>query len=336
MGVIDGMGKISQQKKRARRSWVLEECIRRGMDLRTNFNAYDYELKMYPAIKGITQSAPLEWDWDRSVTRDVIRTLCWDRVRNENRRIKTDSETKVTKPSKAAKPVAVTNPTHAKLSNSKPKHRTHHVSDEEEVLPPPRPPKTISRAPIPAVQAKHDNTTPYSEDEQVPKHSSRSKHVQIPETIVGGKISKKASSAGSKRAATLAPKKTLSTSTRRVAIPTSPAEDVFSLKDVSSPESQNAQRVPGIHLDMDDNTTFSVIVGNKSIAFAKDIEYEEFDSAVECHLQVGSGEMRFYRPITGTKREREWKPLGYPIELVTLIRKFGDIGVELTVKDEVN
>jgi hypothetical protein len=32
--------------------------------------------------------APREWGWDRRVTCDVIRTLCWDRVRSQNRRNK--------------------------------------------------------------------------------------------------------------------------------------------------------------------------------------------------------------------------------------------------------
>lgn len=53
MGVADG----DQQTKRARHNWGLEECIGRGMDLRSNFNSYPYDNKMYPAIKGTTYAA---------------------------------------------------------------------------------------------------------------------------------------------------------------------------------------------------------------------------------------------------------------------------------------
>lgn len=77
-----------EQTKRDRRGWVLEECLKRGMDLRQSFNNWPYETKMYPAIKAITAAAPLDWGWNRVTTRDVIRTLCWDRVRAFNRRTK--------------------------------------------------------------------------------------------------------------------------------------------------------------------------------------------------------------------------------------------------------
>lgn len=88
MGIQTNDKKATERIKRDRRQWVLEECIRGGMDLRLNFSSYPYETKMYPAIKGITQGAPPEWGWDRMVTKDVIRTLCWDRVRSMNRRIR--------------------------------------------------------------------------------------------------------------------------------------------------------------------------------------------------------------------------------------------------------
>lgn len=87
MGIYDTSDKSESGKiKRDRRQWVLEECLKRGMDLRTKFQSYPYPTKMYPAIKSITSFAPKDWCWDRKTTEDVIRTLCWDRVRTMNRR----------------------------------------------------------------------------------------------------------------------------------------------------------------------------------------------------------------------------------------------------------
>lgn len=62
MGIQTSDKKATERIKRDRRQWVLEECIRRGMDLRLNFGSYPYETKMYPAIKGITQGAPRSGD----------------------------------------------------------------------------------------------------------------------------------------------------------------------------------------------------------------------------------------------------------------------------------
>lgn len=83
MGVVG-----NEREKRERRRFVLDQCIRRDMNLRRNFNAYHYDEKMFPAIRGITKAAPAAWNWDRSVVKDIIRTLCFDRVRTMNRHVK--------------------------------------------------------------------------------------------------------------------------------------------------------------------------------------------------------------------------------------------------------
>lgn len=88
MEITAGTKKEMEQAKRDRRQWVLEECLKRGMDLRCSFNTWPYKTRMYPAIKAITAAALEDWRWDRVTTRDVIRTLCWDRVRSYNRRNK--------------------------------------------------------------------------------------------------------------------------------------------------------------------------------------------------------------------------------------------------------
>lgn len=87
MGIYDIKDKFEAEAvKRERREWVLEHCIQRGMDLRRHFKSYPMEPVMYPAIKAINLAAPPEWGFDRVIVSDIIRTLCWDRVRTINRR----------------------------------------------------------------------------------------------------------------------------------------------------------------------------------------------------------------------------------------------------------
>lgn len=64
MNVFDTDPKIVERNKRDYRAFVLEECLKRGMDLRQNFSAYSYETKMYPAIKHIESIAQPNWGWD--------------------------------------------------------------------------------------------------------------------------------------------------------------------------------------------------------------------------------------------------------------------------------
>lgn len=86
MGILNHNKAKEARDKLDRRRFVLEECFKRGLNLRSNFSTYPYESKMYPTIKWITAIAPPAWGWDRVIARDIIRTLCWDRVRSINRR----------------------------------------------------------------------------------------------------------------------------------------------------------------------------------------------------------------------------------------------------------
>lgn len=67
---------------------------------------------MYPAIKGITAAAPSSKTWDKMVTRDVIRTLCWDWVRSRNRRVKdvVHVQTDIVRNRMSENPAATNNP----------------------------------------------------------------------------------------------------------------------------------------------------------------------------------------------------------------------------------
>lgn len=81
--------------------------------------------------------------------------------------------------------------------------------------------------------------------------------------------------------------------------------------------------------------TFKVKIGNKTFTIAIDISYDEFDNDIESHMIVEDGEIRVYRANTGTMRDRKWKPIQFPSELTTLIKKYADVGVELTVQKQV-
>lgn len=145
---VAGDGEKQEKMKRDRRKFVLEECMKRGMDLRQNFNSYPYESKIYPAIKTIISATPPSWGWNREVTRDMIRTLCWGRVRTENRRNK-EIDTEEIEGTEA-------NTSHKRYT--KPKMRVGSSDDPEtdtlNVPPPTKASKTFHKTPIAAITTK--------------------------------------------------------------------------------------------------------------------------------------------------------------------------------------
>jgi hypothetical protein len=80
MNIYNPNKKIESRNKREWRRSVLHQCIKQDMFSKEPLNSYPYETKMYPAIKYIADIAPPEWDWDRLTVRDIIRTICLDRV----------------------------------------------------------------------------------------------------------------------------------------------------------------------------------------------------------------------------------------------------------------
>lgn len=300
MNIFDADPKFVERNKRDRRVFVLEECLKRGMDLRQNFSAYSYETKMYPAIKHIESIAPPDWGWDRSVVRDVIRTLCWDRVRSKNRRGKPSSdENKKTSDSRRTGDYRQS--TQHKSSKGKEPASTHaskelpesQFSDRES-----RPqltkaskktskaPKTISRTPIPAILAKPK--TPL--------------HIKRPSW-------------------------------------TSPPKPPSSPLDTSSPIQQDAQLPPPLPLSSPEyerlggDDSYTARIDNRVLQLAWDLEYEEFN--ISLGLTIEAGEMLCFHPTRGSKYDRQWKPLNFPVEYATMIENYSVVGIQLKVFQEV-
>lgn len=282
MGISDIPDKSEASRtKRDRRLWVLEECIRRGMDLRRNFNSYSYESKMYPAIKSITKSAPAQWGWDRSITKDIIRTLCWDRVRTVNRRAARRSSLAAAKSQQNPVPISTG------IAKSTAGRAHIFSSDEDEVqIRPKLPTKTVPRASIPPVASKkYPPTTPTKPRQQ-----------NLPITPP---------------------------------VPTSPMTQGIKLH-----KSQVSPR-PCQPITLPPKDKFSVKVRGQIIWFPKNVSYIEFDTRINSYIPVGHDDMRCYRAMAGSNRDREWKPLCYEEELESVIRLYSNVGVELTIKKKV-
>ncbi|KAL0631701.1 hypothetical protein Q9L58_009445, partial [Maublancomyces gigas] len=254
------------------------------MDLRRNFSSYSYESKMYPAIKSITKSAPAQWGWDRSITKDIIRTLCWDRVRTVNRR---------TSKSSLAAAKSQQNPAPISTGIAESTARRAHIfsSDEDEVqIRPKLPTKTVPRASIPPIaNMKYPPTTPSKLGKQ-----------NLPITPPVG------------------PSWRIN--------PTSPTTRGIRLH-----KSQVSPR-PYLPITTSSKDRFSVTVKGQIISFPKDVSYIEFDARINSYIPVGHDDIRCYRAMAGSNRDREWKPLGYKEELESVIRLCSNVGVELTIK----
>ncbi|KAI5845147.1 hypothetical protein DFP73DRAFT_594286 [Morchella snyderi] len=303
--------KTANQIKRLRRQWVLEECIRKGLDLRAPFHSYSYQNKMYPAIKHITSLAPPEWGWDRDVTKDVIHTLCQDRVRSMNRR--TDGLK-----GKPRGPQAV--------SRSKAKSKVIvELSDAEESVAATATTKTTTTKNIPRLfvpdASMADKSSP-------PVSNTSAANTPRADTIRG--------KANSKIPIKVTASQVPSVSKTQPPIPKkNPPNKLASkkrsnIKNISDiPKEPQVQATP-LQEQVDD--TFQAKILGEIHTFAKDIEYQEFDEIVGNYLVAEKDEMRYYRASYGTGRAREWKPLNYPDEFTTAVERYGDVGIELMIK----
>lgn len=366
MGILNGDKAKEARDKRDQRRFVLEECLKRGLDLWSNFSTYPYETKMYPTIKWITTIAPPAWGWDRVIIRDIIRTLCWDRVRSMNRRYKASNPEEAEKEAekKAKKEAKKSRATKQKLmkANSKPMRQTSDISDisEGEVQPPPKvrphntkerlkptrrtsdisdgevqpPPKERQRTagarakllrevdegagPLPRKYQYRTETT-LDEAVRFPKAQQTFSRTRIPDVH------------------------TQNASSQRLQ-PTSPAippSSSFRTMSSSSEELYDAQRLPHLTYtptprnSFDEELTLRVRIGSKSYVFPRDIDWEEFDSAIDNVLTIQMGEIRVYRANSGTKRDKEWKPLCFMDELKSAVEKFSEVGIEVSVEKEV-
>lgn len=125
-----------------------------------------------------------------------------------------------------------------------------------------------------------------------------------------------------------------------------PASSIFRVDPISGDEISQSRPAPKItpkkrispvaaNSPPVDDEMFKVKVGKRTFTFATDISYDEFDNSIQSHLIVEHGEIRVYRANTGTRRDREWKPIQFPSELTNLIERYADVGVELTVQKQV-
>lgn len=274
------------------------------MDLWQRFHSWPYQTRMYPAIKVITAAAPADSEWTRVRTRDVIRTLCWDRVRSYNRGIRsvqTPAEINIPKkpgPHKAVQDLAQNN------LNAKALPETDEGQSDDDIQPLERAPKTVSKRKIPAAPAyeplRPTNTRAVGLG---PIHTGLSKKTVFPINCV---------------------------------ICPSAEGPSFTLE-----ESQNAQRLRGLSFESQLNASmfddmFEVQILGKSHFFARDIEYEEFDNAIQCVLTVEETHMRCYRVTLGSKSAREWKPLEYADQFDKMVVSYADVGVEVGLQQKVD
>lgn len=244
------------------------------------------------------------------VTKDVIRTLCWDSVRSMNRRIRAaNPEAAQTRPG----------PKRHKQPSSQPA-TTFRVDPDVETSQSHTATKNISKKIISSVPTK-GNTTPFTS-----RVNPISDKVSRPRPVPAGVLRK-----------FIPP----------VAIKENiPASSILRVDPISGDEISKSRPAPKItpkkrifpvaaNSPPADDEMFKVKIGNRTITFATDISYDEFDNTIQNHLIVEHGEIRVYRANTETRRDREWKPVQFPSELTNLIEKYADVEVELTVQKQV-
>lgn len=122
--------------------------------------------------------------------------------------------------------------------------------------------------------------------------------------------------------------------TRGPILPTSPAVQYFPYVDLSSPIAEVLQRLPDAWPDLN-NDTFDVKVWGKKQIFARDIDSEEFDNALQNVLTVEEPHMRCYRAFFGSKNAREWKPLEDEGQFNSMVISYKDVGVEVGLQEKV-
>lgn len=188
-------------------------------------------------------------------TRDVIRTLCWDRVRAFNR------QTKSTK--------------HQGINPKQKEQKEHRKADPQRDASGHSAQNRQKTGTFPEVDSDTPNGKVIPLKAKPPRTLPRAKIPTISTTEVARSTNEKAAQAVFPRGPIL---------------PTSPALQYFPYSDLSSPING---ALPDTQPNPDDDIIEVKVRGKKQI-FARDIDYEEFDNALQSVLTVEETHMRCY------------------------------------------
>lgn len=242
------------------------------------------------------------------MVKDVIRTLCWDRVRSKNRRGKpsTDEKKKISdsrprtgnyrqntqhKSSKGKEPTSTHAPEELAEPESQFSDRGSRPQLTKACKKTSKAPRAILRTPIPAVVARSEAslrpvtyTTPPSSFTSPPK------------------------------------------------VPSSPL-------DTSSPTQHDAQLPPPLppsspeYERLGDIDVYTARINNNVLQLARDLEYEELYNSLWLTIEVGK--IVCFRLTRGSKYDREWKLLMFPVEYAAMIENYSVVGIQLKMNKEV-
>ncbi|KAH0603576.1 uncharacterized protein H6S33_007898 [Morchella sextelata] len=370
MGVVDPVtNKTDSKLLRARRQWVLEECLGRGMRLDCTFKSYPYETKMYPSIKTIHAISPKEWGWNREVVRDIIRIMCWDRVRNFRARDRALNPESIppadpnrpvdrrTLRGKKRTPMSGDDNTTAGKSATGARVKSHQstVPARIEVPSPDASYPSEPELPIePDTPQKRAPSRPSARDQRM---ESRDPDIGLSTAISndlddGERLNTKGKSNGKSIPVirSTRQKATILHSPHDTAVSTEPLADLSSPPILISPilkYKKGKPLLPNFPPGISQRTSletsagessgekdiFKVFMGKKIFRFANDIDWEEFEHEIHSRVTLEAGEALFYRARGGTGRDKEWKPLSYAVEMENMIRRFAHCGAEVCVKE---
>ncbi|RPB14501.1 hypothetical protein P167DRAFT_572232 [Morchella conica CCBAS932] len=362
MGVVDPVtNKTDSKLLRARRQWVLEECLCRGMRLDCTFKSYPYETRMYPSIKAIHAISPKEWGWSREVVRDIIRVMCWDRVRNFRARDRASNPESIP-------PADPNRPVDRRTLRGKKKTTMSGVDDTTgeksatgsrgriEVPSPngsyPSEPE-LPIKPADTHQKKAPNRSSARDQRIEPKDLDTGLSTTNSNTFNDGeRLNTKGKSNGKNIPVIKSTRQKASIlhTPHDTAVSTEPPADQSSPPILISPilkykkgkpllpnfptgnsQKTSVETLPGE--SSGENDTFKVFMGKKIFRFAKDIDWEEFEHEIHTRFTLEAGEALFYRGREGTGRDKEWKPLSYPVEMENMMQRFAHCGAEICVKE---
>lgn len=243
-------------------------------------------------------------------------------MRSYNRRHKDDDGEKRSKPSKTSSKAADQRKK-AKVQKNAPKSNVRVLSDDEEQNMD-RPVRTIPRKTIPDVAGNATSKEPkHNQPAVAQKIQIKSSRKHPPPMLLTSPVEEP-----EEYAEIPSPVDDRLQFFRNVSVFPNTSPPPF-----SSPPQNNEPNAGGD--DLGDIDQFHIKIGRQKHPFAKDIDYDEFENELDNIIIVEEDEMRAYRPTTGTKKQREWKPLSYPVELTKLIEEHGDIDIEVKVFKKV-
>ncbi|KAH0605750.1 uncharacterized protein H6S33_011126 [Morchella sextelata] len=369
MGVmIEGTDQIDRKKLRLRRQWVLEECLSKGIRLDTSFNSYAYETKMWPMIKWVAATAPRDWGWDRLLVKDVIRTMCWDRGRNKrNRELRAagvpPDATRARR--KRLPPTTADDSGGSGKQDSSQRVETAMEADGEAdegpmstrrstaptspiITPPPQRSRTMNaqnkdnrgvQQPV-VLTAPAGGRNQASKVSKAPTAATKSKPTTNKRPQVDG------GAEGPKASSPMAvPISKFVRDRMQVQSPPSPqfessplvppARTPVHLQKFRQPKSTAPETVSYAAKDKADTDkekdVIQVFMGKRVFRFATDIEWDEFELEIQSRVTLEADESMFYRARGG--RDKEWKPLAYPVELERMIEQYAECGAEICIKE---